>query len=187
MVSAPLKLNLGSGQRPLPGYINVDKCGSPDILHDLEMFPWPWQDSCTEEVLMTHVLEHLGATTATFLGIIRELYRICKNNALVHIAVPHPRHDDFIGDPTHVRALTAESFELFSKEKNRQWKDAYANSPLGLYCDVDFEITHINYIPDPLWTEKLNRKECSPEQFSLAARTYNNVIQQIQITLKVIK
>lgn len=34
----PLKLNMGSGQNPFDGYINVDKFGTPDVLCDLEVF-----------------------------------------------------------------------------------------------------------------------------------------------------
>ena len=55
-----LKLNLGCGQHHREGYINVDKYGSPDILHDLETFPWPWRDNSVKEILLYHVLEHLG-------------------------------------------------------------------------------------------------------------------------------
>src|SRR5438128_1961143 len=98
-MSNPLRLNLGSGQNPKPGYINVDKSGSPDLKWDLEQFPWPWEDSSVDEIQLIRVLEHLGESTATFFKIIQELYRVCKNGAIIDIAVPHPRHDDFLGDP----------------------------------------------------------------------------------------
>ena len=40
-----LKLNLGCGQNPRDGYLNVDKYGSADLTCDLEAFPWPWPDN----------------------------------------------------------------------------------------------------------------------------------------------
>src|SRR4051812_28847226 len=117
-----LKLNLGSGQNPKPGYINVDKFGSPDVTCDLEQFPWPWEDNSVGEVEMFHVLEHLGESTATFMGIIKELYRVCRDGAMMRISVPHPRCDDFLNDPTHVRPITPEVMSLFSKRLNEEWK-----------------------------------------------------------------
>src|SRR5947208_13026944 len=100
--AGPLKLNLGCGQNHRPGYVNVDRAGSPDVKWDLEQFPWPWEDSSVGEVVMFHVLEHLGESTATYLKIIQEIYRVCQDGAAIQITVPHPRHDDFLNDPTHV-------------------------------------------------------------------------------------
>ena len=39
-----IRLNLGCGQNKLDGYVNVDKYPtfSPDVLWDLETFPWPF-------------------------------------------------------------------------------------------------------------------------------------------------
>ncbi len=136
-----LKLNLGCGQNLLAGYVNVDKHGSPDVKHDLEVFPWPWATSSVDEVVLNHVLEHLGATADVFIGIMKELYRVCRPEGIVRIAVPHPRHDHFIGDPTHVRVVTPAMLSLFSKANCRRWAEqGAANSPLALYHDVDFAI-----------------------------------------------
>ena len=84
-----LKLNLGSGQRPRPGYINVDKYGTPDVTHDLEAFPWPWPDDSVSEIVLCHVLEHLGFDANVYFAIMKEMYRVCQANARIHISVPH--------------------------------------------------------------------------------------------------
>lgn len=183
-----IKLNLGCGENHKPGYVNVDKFGKPDILFDLETFPWPWEDNSVHEILLYHVLEHLGQITEVYLGIIRELYRICAPGAKIHINVPHPRHDSFINDPTHVRAVTIESLGLFSKKKNRQWVEGgFANSPLGLYLDVDFELVDTIIVLDPLWQKKLNDNEVSETQVREAISKYNNVLVETQMTLQAIK
>ena len=81
------KLNLGSGSFPKEGYINVDidpRC-NPDIVHDLEKFPYPFEDNTFDLIEADHVLEHLSNPFA----VMKEIHRIAKPNALVIIRVPH--------------------------------------------------------------------------------------------------
>ena len=185
---APLKLNLGSGQRPMPGFVNVDKFGEPDVRWDLEQFPWPWATSSVGEVVLSHVLEHLGATAETHFGIMKELYRVCCDGALVRIAVPHPRHDDFLGDPTHVRAFTAQTFELYSKASCEKWaREQAANSPLALYLDVDFEIDKLRLHLDEPWHSRFTRGELPIDELNDAVRRYNNVVKELRVVLRVKK
>ena len=85
-----MRLNLGRAYNKREGFVNVDSsphCAS-DLLCDLEEFPWPWADSSVDEILITHVLEHLGATTEIYLSVLRELYRICRHDARITIVVP---------------------------------------------------------------------------------------------------
>ena len=182
----PIKLNLGCGEDRKDGYINVDKFGRPDLLHDLETFPWPWEDKSVSEILLKHVLEHLGEATDIYLKIIKELYRISLPDAKIFIIVPHPRHDDFFDDPTHVRIVTPAGLRLFSKASNAEWvQHGCSNTPLGLYLDVDFEILDINRIHDPVWAEIFKDKD--DMYISQAGKRFNNVTREIQITLKVKK
>lgn len=187
-MSNKIKLNLGSGENPKAGYINVDKQGHPDVKQDLEVFPWPWQDNTVTEVRLCHVLEHLGEKSETFLAIMKEMYRVCAPNARIDITVPHPRHDYFLGDPTHVRPILPETLSLFSKRLNRQWAAAGdSNSQFGLYLDVDFELVSAQYVPDPAWESELKHGIGPNSPIYLATKKYNNVIQEIKIQLRVIK
>ncbi len=187
-MTTPIKLNLGCGKNLRPGYLNVDKYGDPDLKHDLEVFPWPWEDGSVSEVVLCHVLEHLGRQTETYLNIMRELYRICENGAKVLITVPHPRHDDFLNDPTHVRAVTPESLQLFSKKANARWAElGEANTPLGFYLDIDLEIENVEQILDPLWGQRMKAKQLSQQDLMFATRSYNNVIKELRIVVRVNK
>lgn len=81
------KLNLGSGEFLKAGFVNVDyySISSPDIVHDLSKFPYPFEDNYFELVEADHVLEHLEEP----FEVMRELYRICAPGAIIHIRVPH--------------------------------------------------------------------------------------------------
>ena len=98
------------------GFLNVDKFGTPDLKHDLESFPWPWETNSVSEIALIHVLEHLGKETEIYFGIFKEIYRVCKHSSKVRIIVPHFRHQFFYDDPTHVRVVTPLGLQLFSKK-----------------------------------------------------------------------
>ena len=183
-----MKLNLGCGHERLDGYLNVDRVGEPPFVWDLEAFPWPWSDSSADEVRLHHVLEHLGATPPVYLRIIQELYRVCRDGARIVITVPHPLHDDYLIDPTHVRPILAESFQLFSKRKCREWVErGVSNSTLALWLDVDLEIEKVAQTLDPAWLAQLTAGKMKAEELSVMARQVHNVIKETLIELRVVK
>lgn len=187
-----MRLNLGCGNKHLDDWINADKVATAavDQVVDLEQFPWPWPDDSVEEVLLFHVLEHLGAETAVYLGIIKELYRVCRDGAKIMIAVPHPRHDSFLSDPTHVRPITPEGLLLFSQTANREWiAGNFANTPLGVYLGVDFVIETVNWKFEQAWKDRAERNEISLVELQHAMRTYNynNVVKAIEMVIRPVK
>lgn len=185
-----MKLNMGCGFRKLEGYLNVDKFATcdPDMQVDLEVLPWPFATDSVEEVLFIHCLEHLGAATDTFLGIMRELHRVCRHGATVKIIVPHHRHDHFTGDPTHVRIINPMVLSLFSKKNNLHWKQqGFANSPLALYLDIDFELIESVQVLEKVYQDAVDRGMLSTEALNRLERESNNIVQEYRCTLKVLK
>ncbi len=185
-----IRLNLGCGQYKKDGYVNVDKYDSfaPDVVWDLECFPWPFETSSVGEVVLNHCLEHMGASADLFLGIMKELYRVCAPDALVAIEVPHPRCDNFINDPTHVRPITPQVLDLFSKRKNQEWRAlGLPNTPLATYLDVDFETKAVEYVLTQPWLERYRSGSVSKADLEFAASSYFNVISDIRVKLVVRK
>ena len=181
-----MKLNLGSGSKVIDGFVNVDKypTSTTDLVFDLETTPWPWEASSIDEICMIHSLEHMGRDTDSYLGIIKELYRVCKDNAKIVIHVPHPRHDNFLGDPTHVRGITPQQLTLFDKAKNDEWVSGGVSSatPLAHYLGVDFFIAGVTTVLDPVYYEKYAKGELTLDEINQKARELNNVIGEYHIT-----
>ena len=185
-----LKLNLGCGYRKLDGYVNIDKFDvvMPDLVLDLEMMPWPFETASVAEIRLVHVLEHLGQSPDQFLGIMAEIYRVCRDNAPVLITVPHHRSESFAGDPTHVRAITAKGISLFSKDYCRAFTEqGWANTQLAEYLNVDFGIAKITYDLTPEWRQRVKSGLIAIAELNHAITTYNNVVEQVRFELRVIK
>ena len=186
-----MKLNMGCGNNKLVDFVNVDNsltC-NPDVVLDLEVLPWPWKENSVAEVVFNHCLEHLGRDPGIFLGMFRELYRICQNEAVIKITVPHPRHDHFLNDPTHVRPISPQLLSLFSKTLNDEWKAKGAsNTPLAHQLGVDFEIVPPYFIEfeEPYKTQ-IQRGLLSKEEWETALRERNNVAIEYRIELRVKK
>lgn len=81
------KLNLGSGQFPKKGFINLDGEArfNSDVVHNLEMFPYPFPDNHFVLIEADHVLEHLCQPFTT----VRELHRLLVPGGKLIIRVPH--------------------------------------------------------------------------------------------------
>jgi ubiquinone/menaquinone biosynthesis C-methylase UbiE len=180
-----MKINLGSGYKRYPGFLNVDHdpLTQPDFLADLEDLHLPIEDSSVEYIIAHHVLEHVGAG---FFSLMKELYRISKHDAILEIKVPHHRSEVFFSDPTHVRPITVDSMKLFSKSYNEEHIKLYnSSSGFGIKCDVDFDIVEYRFNPYPKWQERF--ESLKNEQIEEIVMDYNNVFHETIIIMKVIK
>ncbi len=105
------KLNLGCGRDIKEGYINLDiaKIEGVDVVHDIEKGHLPFKDDFFEEVYICHTLEHLG----NFTEIMKELYRVCKKDAIIKIKSPYFASMTAFGSPTHKCFFSLGSFDYF--------------------------------------------------------------------------
>ena len=135
-----IKINLGSGNDPKNGYINVDmlKRNDVDLVHNLMNFPYPFADNSASEIMAVDVLEHLAHYTddkkPTMIAFIEECYRILKTGGILYIQVPSWNTEIFEIDITHVRGFNYKSFDFLDK---RTWYGSIRD----FYTDAKFEIT----------------------------------------------
>ena len=107
-------LNLGSGNKRIDGAVNLDITPdtSPDVVHDLDQAPWPFEADTFSEVAANDVIEHL----ANILTTMEEIHRVCRNGAIVRITVPHFSCSNAFTDPTHRHYFGLFSFNYFTGE-----------------------------------------------------------------------
>jgi predicted SAM-dependent methyltransferase len=105
-----VKLNLGCGPDIRAGYINVDILGG-DVKCDLRKIPWPWPDNYADEILMSHVLEHLPDTYETM----NEIHRILKPGGKFWGQVPYGLSEAAFFHPQHCRYFIDNSFKTLAE------------------------------------------------------------------------
>jgi predicted SAM-dependent methyltransferase len=76
-----IRLNLGCGDKPLPGFDNLDRKTGQEI------YPLAYADESVDEIRASHVLEHFGH--AEVLPVLKDWARVLKPGGLMRIAVPN--------------------------------------------------------------------------------------------------
>ncbi len=94
----PLRLNLGSGNRPLAGFVNVDARELPtvDVVADVRELPFP--DGSVAEVEASSLLEHFRDPYA----VLDEIHRVLEPDGVARFRVPSPWSQAGLLDPDHV-------------------------------------------------------------------------------------
>lgn len=100
---ALVKLNLGCGDKILPGYVNVDvaetRAGKrPDVLCDLHHLA-PFEDNSADEILSVHVVEHFWRWEVV--DVLKEWVRVLKPGGLMVLECPNLKSacETFLSNP----------------------------------------------------------------------------------------
>lgn len=132
----PLKLDLGCGKNKKAGFLGVDSIAfeGVDMVLDLRIVPWPWDNDTVDEVHTSHFVEHLtGAERVPFFN---ELHRVMKPGATVQVITPDWTHACAYGDPTHQWPPMSGWWPFYV---GKAWRDV--NAPhCGYTCDFDHSI-----------------------------------------------
>jgi SAM-dependent methyltransferase len=110
--SAARRLQLGCGLDIREGWVNLDiaPLSGVDVVHDLDAFPWPFEDASFDFIECIDILEHLNDLPAAM----REIHRILAPGGRIRIAGPHFTSYTVPTDPTHRRAFAINTFEFFT-------------------------------------------------------------------------
>ena len=121
-----MRINVGCGALVMEGFVNVDSYAGPgvDVVHDLDVHPWPFEDGTVDEVVALDVYEHVDDP----LGFMSEVWRVCREGAKVRIRTTWWKSENSFRDPTHKRFLTPQSFDYWvpGTELHARYGGAYS-------------------------------------------------------------
>lgn len=124
-----VRLDIGCGRNKQEGFIGMDKreVKGVDIVHDLEIFPWPIPDESCITVVASHFVEHLKPWL--MLDFMDEVWRVLLPGSDFAIAVPYAGSRGYWQDPTHINGCNEVTwqyfdpdFPLYSIYKPKPWK-----------------------------------------------------------------
>ena len=123
-------LNLGCGKTRIPGSIGVDTVkieNYVDVVHNLDITPYPFRDNSVDEIHLYHVIEHLHDPIKK----IEEMHRILKPKGVLHLRAPHFSSLGAFTDLTHIRPFAYTSFDCLEKNHYHHF-----------YTTAEFKILH---------------------------------------------
>jgi SAM-dependent methyltransferase len=145
----PLILNIGCGFRKHEDAVNIDGFAAcePDVLWDLNDFPYPWGDNTVDQIYAYHVFEHI----ADWWGAFRECARILKPRGELEMRVPDISSDSAIAYRDHLHQINLFSFDGVANRSGGRGMNSWAAEQevvpmvLSRYARVPF--AQYNWIP----------------------------------------
>ena len=111
-----IRLDVGCGINKQKGFVGIDivphEC--VDIVHDLQVFPWPVPDDSCYQILLSHVWEHIEPKYR--FQLMDELWRICKADGQVMIAAPYAGSWGDAAHPAHYSCPNNHTFTFFDPD-----------------------------------------------------------------------
>jgi hypothetical protein len=108
-----IKLDIGCGENKNRGYVGMDRRALPgvDIIHDLEALPYPLDDECCEEIMASHIIEHIKPWI--FIDVMDELWRLLIPEGRLVLMHPYGINSRFVQDPTHCNPINEVTYQYF--------------------------------------------------------------------------
>lgn len=122
----------------------------PDVVWDLNVMPWPFEDSQFDEVHAYEVLEHLGqqGDYVSFFATFSEIWRVLKPQGHLLGSCPSPHSSWVWGDPSHTRAILPESFIFLNQQQYAEQVGVTSMSDFRHIYKADFEPTMLTVKDD---------------------------------------
>lgn len=132
------RLNLGCGADVRPGFLNVDSTPGPgvDASFDFDAFPWPLPDAHYEEILASHILEHVEDP----FGFLTECARVLRPAGRLVVYIPYWKNPVATwGNFDHKRAIHPAAFRAFGPTYAGS-TDLVQQRHAGLFSSIDWRM-----------------------------------------------
>ncbi len=102
--------------------LDIEPRHNPDVVHDLNILPWPFDDNTFDEVHAHEVLEHLGkqGDYKAFFAHFSEIWRVLKPDGLLYASVPMWDSPWAWADPGHTRIIAKHSLIFLNQDEYSQ-------------------------------------------------------------------
>ena len=183
-----IKVEIGCGKTKTDGYIGVDRfpLQGVDIVADINK-GLPFDSDSVDIIYACHSLEHME----NLQNIMEEIYRICKNKAIVQILSPYSNTSLNEANYYHKIAFNEDTFRLCTSYPTQlvDFDEYYCpHSPIWGLADSDNSEVKMQF--EPLQIEFFHYKEyrhLTKEQKRHARRALHNVCDQLFYVLVVNK
>lgn len=124
--------------------LDIDPACKPDVLHDLEMLPLPFEDNAFEEIHAYEVLEHLGrqGDWRGFFAEFTEYHRIIAPGGYLVGSCPAQRDEWVWGDPGHTRELSINTFTFLDQYEYKKQVGKTSMTDYRFVYKADFRLAH---------------------------------------------
>lgn len=118
---------------------------SPDIIHDLNDIPLPFDENFFDEIHAYECLEHIGhqGDWRFFFAQWADFWRCLKPGALFIGTVPHWQSIWALGDPSHTRVIPDAAFTFLHQPAYTAQVGISPMSDFRSHYKADFDIIHL--------------------------------------------
>lgn len=136
-------LDIGCKDRKEPNFIGLDYRSREgvDVTHDLESFPYPFDDETCLTIKCAHVVEHVKPWL--FIPFMDEMWRLLVPNGQIAISAPYAYSMGMMQDPTHCSNVTEKTWQYFDPDyvmykqyEPKPWKIEHASWRLAENIEV---------------------------------------------------
>jgi SAM-dependent methyltransferase len=152
---AGLLLDIGCGEFKQAGWVGMDHQEIPgvDIVHDLEVFPWPLPDESCHRIKGGHIIEHIKPwLTIPFFN---ECWRVMRPDGQALYSTPYAGSPRYWQDPTHCNGFNEVTFWYFDPKHPSGFYNYYKPKPWSIepgfpvyQMKGDLEIVMRKAVPD---------------------------------------